>query len=312
VTRRRLLLLALLAFAFVPSGPARAESTPASTTDEAWYATPPTCGLPTGCGPTESLPPISRYPAGTLHVGVTGGLEDSRTYLKLDLTGVPSDATLTGGTLTLPIASAADGTSSPETAQVAACFVGAPFAPAEGSVAPPPAVDCSTSVAATFAPGPPALLTVDLSAFAARWGAGEANNGLALLPAPGAAPGTTWHVAFSAKTRTGSDVPPARAELDYDSAAAPVTAQEPVPDVIDNGSEAFGPLGGFFVTPVPAPSPAAAIVTQSKLPARIQPAAVIGGPGFAYPVLLALPLLLLGLGGYLGWALTRPVAVAQS
>jgi hypothetical protein len=31
--------------------------------------------------------------------------------------------------------------------------------------------------------------------------------------------------------------------------------------------------------------------------------------GYAYPISLALPLLLLAVGGYLGWALTRPVKV---
>jgi hypothetical protein len=61
--------------------------------------------------------------------------------------------------------------------------------------------------------------------------------------------------------------------------------------------------------PTPIPSPAAAIVEQSKLPDRVQPAGFIGGGGFAYPVVFAVPLLLLGLGGYLGWALTRPVTV---
>ena len=305
--RRGLLLLALVGLVVMPTSPARAAEAFASTSDEAWYAPPPTCALPTGCGPTESLPPLSRYPAGTLHVGVTAGLEDARTYLKLDLGGVPFDATVTGGTLTLPVAPAADGTSSPEMAQVAACFVTAPFAPAEGSVAPPPAVDCSTTATAVYEPGPPAVLTVDLAAFTARWGAGETNNGIALLPAAGTAPGTTWHVAFSAKSRTGSDVPAASARLTYDPALP--TVPEAVPDVVeDEGLILPGPLGDFAV-PAPVPSPAAAIVEQSKLPDRVQPAAFIGGGGFAYPVVLALPLLLLGLGGYLGWALTRPVTV---
>jgi hypothetical protein len=35
--------------------------------------------------------------------------------------------------------------------------------------------------------------------------------------------------------------------------------------------------------------------------------AVPGGPGFAYPIVFGLPLVLLALGGYLGRALTRPV-----
>src|SRR5207244_8268599 len=114
----------------------------------------------------------ARWPAGALHVGLSAGVEDARTYLKLDLGPVPSDATLTGGTLTLPIAPAADGTSSPEAAKVVVCFATAPFAASQGSPAPPPAVDCTTSAPAQFAAGPPPVLTVDLAPFASRWAAG--------------------------------------------------------------------------------------------------------------------------------------------
>jgi hypothetical protein len=54
---------------------------------------------------------------------------------------------------------------------------------------------------------------------------------------------------------------------------------------------------------------AAPIVEQAQQPDRVAPVVSVGGPGFAYPVVFALPLVLLGLGGYLGWALTRPVLV---
>lgn len=54
--------------------------------------------------------------------------------------------------------------------------------------------------------------------------------------------------------------------------------------------------------------PDTAIARQAP---ALQPVADIGGPGFAYPVVFALPLLLLILGGYLGRALTQPVDSPQ-
>ena len=300
----RLIVLAGLAgLTFFAVGPTRAETSTGATTDEAWFAPPPTCALPLGCGPTDSLPPVSRYPAGTLHVGVTAGLEDARSYLKLDLGSVPSGATLTGGTLIIPVAGAADGTSSPETAQLAACFATSAFTPVEGSLAPPPAVDCGSTSLATYAAGPPAQLTIDLAPFASRWAAGETNYGIALMPAPGTAPPTTWHVAFSGRARTGSDVPAARVELTFDP--APALPSEPLPDVAEETT--FSDAIIDLLAPPPPQSSAAAIVDQARLPSRIEPAFEVSGPGFAYPVVMAAPLVLLALGGYLGWALTRPV-----
>jgi hypothetical protein len=287
-------------------GPARAETASAPVTDDAWFTPPPTCALPIGCGPTDSLPPLSRYPAGTLHVGLTAGIEDSRTYLKIDLGAVPAGGTLTGGTLTLPVAPAADGTTSPETSQIAACFVTSNFTPVEGSLAPPPSIDCSSTIDATYVPGPPAVLVVQLAPFASRWAAGETNYGVALVPAGVPAPGTTWHLAFSSRTRAGSDVPAGSAQLTYDPAAIPV---EPAPEIVDE--PALSDVITDFLPAAPPQSPAAAIVDQSNLPTQLAPVVDIGGPGFAYPVVMAMPLVLLVLGGYLGWALTRPVVAPQ-
>lgn len=292
--KRRLVMLgALVALAFAPSLPARADSASAKPEAEAWYAQAPTCSTPLGCLP---LPPLSNYPAGTMHIGVRAGFEESRTYMRLDLSGVPSDAALRGGTLTIPLAESDAGTLSPEAATVDACFAFAGFEPAEGSTQTVPAVDCFTSARATYNPGPPATLTVDLAPFAARWAAGEPNDGIALLPAPGAAPGTTWHVAFT----SGSSA----ANLEYDPAPAGAPALEDTPPLEDTVFPAL-PVDAF----TPPVASAAPIVAQAEQPQRVQPAFSITTGGFEYPMVFALPLLLLALGGYLGWALTRPVSV---
>jgi hypothetical protein len=298
--RRRLVLLGALAvLALAPTHAVHAQEATVTTTEEGWYAPPPTCALPLGCGPTAGLPPVSRYPAGTLHVGATAGVEDARTYLRLDLDAVPAGASLTGGTLTVPLAGSDAGTAAPESAQAQACFATAAFAPVEGALDPPPPIDCSTTspVAVTGTE-----LRVDLTPFAARWAAGELNNGIALVPAP-VAPAATWHLAFGAHT--------ASAVLDYHVGGGPAPAAEPsvVPEVeteVDPGLAS----PGLSLTPAP-PSPAAAIVQQAEQPEQLaEPVFTVSGPGFAYPVVMALPLVLLVLGGYLGWALTRPVVVA--
>jgi hypothetical protein len=51
--------------------------------------------------------------------------------------------------------------------------------------------------------------------------------------------------------------------------------------------------------------------TGAAAPLPVAPVAELGGPGFAYPVVFALPLVLLIIGGYLGRALTRPVDPPQ-
>ena len=296
--RSRLLWLALLVgLAVVPGSPARAESADAKPEVEAWYAAAPSCVLPIGCAPTQVLPTIARYPAGTLHIGVTAGTEDSRSYVKLGTTGLPAGAQVTGGVLTVPLAGAEAGTVQAETAQVLACFTSSEVVASEGTFAAPPAIDCTTSALATYAPGPPPVLTVPLEAFAARWAEGEANNGIALVPAPGASPGATWHVAFAKGT--------AAATLEYATGVTDVAPPiEPEP-LIEDGFEAI-PLG-VPVGPAAPLSSAAPIRDQARQPAQVAPVFSVSGPGFAYPVVFALPLVLLGLGGYLGWALTRPV-----
>ena len=71
-----------------------------------------------------------------------------------------------------------------------------------------------------------------------------------------------------------------------------------LPDLTAPDLTAAGDVGGDAITPSPA-APA------------LQPVADVGGPGFAYPIVFALPLLLLAIGGYLGRALTQPVDSPQ-
>jgi hypothetical protein len=101
-------------------------------------------------------------------------------------------------------------------------------------------------------------------------------------------------------------------------ASAPPPEQAPAPSevsglsVTDNsGGDVNTSLGGSFAAPPLPASPPATIVAQAE-PPTVPAVQVSGsGPGFAYPIILVLPLLLVALGGYLGWALTRPVAKSQ-
>ena len=301
VRRAGLAALAIALAVGVAGAPAHGDDATGAPSQVAWYSMSPTCTLPLGCTP---LAAPSRYPAGTLQVGVTAGVEDARTYLKLDLGAIPTDASVTSATLTLPVGSSGDGTSSPDTAQLAVCPATAPFTAGEGQTSSPPPVDCTAAVKATYAAGPPAVFTVDIAPLVSKALAGS-DNGIALMAAPGTAPGTSWHVAFPARGISAAiSFEPAAIES-LDTSAEPDFSSDVVSSAVE---PAFtSPLTAALVTPPPA-SPAAAVVTQSKLPATVQPVTVVSGPGFAYPVIMVLPLLIIGLGGYLGWALTRPLA----
>lgn len=95
----------------------------------------------------------------------------------------------------------------------------------------------------------------------------------------------------------------------------PAEAAEPPPADLGDVTAGDSAVSGFTtsadLSAAGSTSPVDQIVSQSQRPI-VQAAQVSGGgPGFAYPVILALPLLLLALGGYLGWVLTRPVVPTQ-
>ena len=94
----------------------------------------------------------------------------------------------------------------------------------------------------------------------------------------------------------------------------PAEATEPPPADLGDVTGGEGAVSGFETSAdlsAAGASPVDQIVSQSQRP--IVPASQVsgGGPGFAYPIVLALPLLLLALGGYLGWVLTRPVVPTE-
>jgi len=103
--------------------------------------------------------------------------------------------------------------------------------------------------------------------------------------------------------------------------APPPVAETPPAEAVEPPPADFGDVTGDsavsgFTTAADlsasgATSPVDQIVSQAQQPIVRAAQVSGGGPGFAYPIVLALPLLLLALGGYLGWVLTRPVVPAQ-
>lgn len=291
---------------------------------EAWYRTAPVCTLPVGC-PAQ---PPSPYPAETLHVGTALGAEESRTYLALDLTALPGGTKPAGGQLRLPVAGQGDGTVSPETAKLQACPVSSPVKDADGSFDEVPKADCeASSTPAVFVPGTataPAAFTVDLGSLATAWQESGAPGALALLPAAGAAPTDTWHVAFSGRDRKGEGVALITAAVSYVSAAVD-TAEQPPPPVFAPIDSSFTPgrapsTGSGFTSapsfpaagPVPAPvaQPAPVAPAQVAAASTVAVASIIPA-GFQYPAVFLLPLLLLGAAGWVGRALTRDLTPAR-
>ena len=330
------LLLALCLTGGVVLGPAVAAlAAPSSGTvtaepgAEAWYRSTPSCALPTGCVDATGAP--SPYPAQTLHVGVVGGPEETRTYLRLDLGALPSGTKPNGGTLLLPVAPEADGTRAPDTATIQACAVTGEVEDADGSFAPPPEVDCEqASVPAVFVPAEgenPAAFTVDLATLAAAWQDQGTPGALALLPAAETAPPANWHVAFSQRERTGDGVSPITAAVSFVSDAvdtslsdAPVVEPPPFAAAPAFESAPSFDSGASFASPaltveaplVPqpaaqaAPAPATAPVQQ-----QVVPVASVVPTDFRYPGVFLLPLLVAVALGWLGRALTRDLAATS-
>ena len=345
--RRRSLpiVLGLCLAAATATGPALAADSGTAAVGpaaEAWYRATPACALPTGCVDVGQNP--APFKPGTLHVGVTAGQEQARTYVQLDLGAVPSGASPDGGTLLLPVASTQDGTRAPETAELRACAVTAEVLDAEGSFAKPPEVDCETaSEAASFraADGDePAAFTVDLAALASAWEGSAQPGAVALLPAAETAPTDNWRVVLSQRERTGEGVVPISASLtfgsssassssfDFGAGAPPVASAPfaPAPEFapppafgsaagqVDQGAgttSLTAPLGAETpVVPAPdaqaAPAPMTAPAAQQAVPvASFVPS------GFRYPAVFLLPLLLAAAAAWVGRALTQDLVGAR-
>lgn len=281
---------------------------------EAWYTITPQPAPP-------GLPPVNPYPPDTLHVGITSGAEDSRTYLSLDLSALSPDATVVGGTLELPV-DPDGGSRNLASADFEVCLVDDPGPEVTGSLDPPPEVDCSlTSQAVLEDQGDDGVqrFVVDLSVFAGQLSQG----GLALLPNEAARSATaSWHVAFFGRENDSVDAEPISARLDLvdvgsspspggGASVAGPRAQPPsrptlsLPDFGVPGQlpTVPGPIGDTSGAPAPTePGPGAG---GSTLLSPLLPVGSGGGEGFRYGVIFVLPIAILVLGGYFGSVLTR-------
>jgi hypothetical protein len=282
---------------------------------EAWYSNEPIdlCTTPLGCPPDEV--PTSPYPPDTLHIGVAGGQETSRTYLLPDLTRIPYGASVISATMTLPVAAGStDGTQSPDSAHVLACVATKPFADgAQGSTAAPPKTDCSTS-AKTAYNGRKGVLVLDATALLATGPTGLPPLGIALLPDPKSAqPTDAWHVALNGYKR--KNVPHVQTVITYSAPPALPPADPtggadvpPAPDA---------PSGGAALPPPPAPTgdlPPPATTSGADTPPVVagnqpptttaqQPAAFTAG--IPQPLAFVVPLVLLAGAVFFARVFTR-------
>jgi hypothetical protein len=248
---------------------------------EAWF--------PSGIGTVTA----AAYPEATLHVGTLAGTETDRTYLRFD--GLDDD--VSSAVLTIPLAADA-GTLSAETAVVAACAVPGGL---DGTPETPPEVDCEGAPTAAYAADGAPSLTVDVTSLVV----GDSVS-LALVPGD---EGGTWHVGFDSTEREGGSPP------DLAVTTKPVAASPSTPTTIrpsfTTPPAATPSISRPSVTVPSAASPGAAIAEQAapQAPTAIVPATpvVSTGGGFDYPIVFALPLVLLVVIAVAGEGLTRPV-----
>jgi hypothetical protein len=272
------------------------KSVKAQMATEAWYLQVLPCVGLIDCSP---LPPVNPFPEDTLHVAVAGGQETARTYASFSFT-VPSTASLTGGTMTLPVdTNPLHGSLLPDRAQMLACLVTEEFGSVRGSLATPPAIDCDVSAPAAWDEKRD-VFTLDVRTFLAAWQGGEAS--VALVPASASRPSPdAWHVVFPATPKEGSKGPRITATITYtvgDSGSGGPSGI-PIPDVPQVGGTGvgFGPL------PQP-PAPQPTVLPAAPAVQPLYPGG-FAGLGFAYPIVWALPLVLLAGIGAIGRALTK-------
>lgn len=301
------------------TAPAKPEKTIVETSVEAWYYVADDTVDP---GALPAVPdPVNPYGENTLHVSITGGQEDSRTYIALDLADLPPTFEVVEGQLILPI-DPGGVTMGADTARVQICLSDIPPKSEEGSFQPPPEVDCKTSVPATYAAKPKPHMTADITDF----GPDLAFSGLAILPSDRAKEkGDTWHVTFYGKKNEAENTEPITAELQ--TVVVDPTAIIEVPDS-DTGTTTFdtgsagttSSSGDFDFSSSSGPDVSVGStdpdVTAAGEPVEVnQPVAaelpldLAAETKPAYAIVWALPLLLLALALYFGSALTRDVVL---
>jgi hypothetical protein len=289
-----------------PAGAQNANRTTVPVRSAAWYAAAPLCTFQPGC---STAAPPNPYPAGSLHVAISAGQTTATTYLTIDLSELPADARFTSASLRLPVdPDGTHGSQSPETADMTACLVRGTVDERNAPYGTPPATDCGVFAHPTYqaAAGGTAFVVDVTRIVAARPTTDSAS--LALVPSAAAQTGRqTWHVTFYGRqslpersvradvTYEIDEGAPQLSETDEGSIAGPTPAGLPAtafaniwavalpeagsPSVVDNGTSPAVAVPAFSSAPTPA--------------------------GFAYPIVWALPLVLVIGGVYIGHTLTH-------
>lgn len=340
MTKRAFLIACAVVIALVPFfGPGaslaavgEAEEIDALPSKEAWHHNAPGCMSFVDC---SALPPANPYPEDTLHVAASRGQETARTYLAFP--ALPLGAVLEEARLTLPVdTDPGKGSVTPAAANMVACLTEATFKPVKGSVEKPPKVDCKVREHAKYSPKRE-VFTVDLSRLVKVWDP-SGRMALALLPAErDEANNDTWHVVFPAAGEESSDDPPTEGKDEREITATFVysvseSSTDPIGTEFDFGGTTTGTdpssSGGFDSSSGPSlsgsvdtggldpgtPGSGTAVVGSGTEPTDLgeqesQPVLAFtegfAGPGFAYPIVWAMPLLILVGFAAVGRALTK-------
>lgn len=264
-------------------------------TAEAWYAPPSgsVCLPLVGCLPLPLPLPLSTYPAGTLHVGETLGVESARAYVVPDL---PADRAKlpASGTLVLPLdSSQLAGTLDLGSSRIKACLTTG-HVPSQASAksmttGAPPSVDCTVSSPARYDASIHAF-RVDLAPFLAKWRHGRPDRGIALLPGVAGGAGLAdWGVAFDGKGAASATI------YSLLSKAAP---QQTAPTGTPSTGTGNGTPAPVTIPPSAVTLPGGTTVTAPVAPPAIAPqpqAAVyfVRSTRFRYPAIFIAPLAIL-------------------
>ena len=318
-----LLGLLLLALALLPMTAAwGAAKTDVQNGDEAWFLAnqeplsnlptgDPTCELPTGCNVSgNATRKPTPHPEGVLVVAANAGEDDAQAYFNFATDKLPLGAIVTGGTVTLPVATDREsGNFRPDAADMVACLVTGfiPGGADGGSYQDRPEFDDKTCVEVVAAEDAETLTyTFNLERFGKAWSSGSPMNGLTLLKNPEIkppAPDESWRVVFNTARRHNNApdpkaFPPITSDLQFKVAATPGTdlpddTVPPPPDTTgttpppaDTGSTGTGGFDSGTTAPPPADSGtvptdtgAAPPPATSDTPPVDDPVAAEGGEG---------------------------------
>jgi branched-chain amino acid transport system permease protein len=195
--------------------------------------------------------PVAAPQEGRLYVAATGGSEDARALIHVDVTGL-DNAALAEARLVL-VEDGADSVMA-EGAKLAACVLGGPFSGEGRLEGEPPPADCTLRVEPHRTPE--GTWVVELGVFVERWTSGQ-DYGLALFPGTNEFT-STFRLAFDAAETSleGVDAPTIP-EPEPEGEVVPVPTPEADP------APSSAPATEPVVPPLPEPPPSLAVGTDA-------------------------------------------------